>query len=502
MSLSRQAMSSPIILAIDEGTTNAKAIAVDTAGQILAKAAVPLQLDHPKPGWAQQDPLAIWQAVSLAIEGCLSQLVGVRVAGVAISNQRESVLIWERETGAPLTPVVSWQCRRSETFCQALSQLPEAAMVAERTGLPIDPLFPAAKVHGMLAEIPQGVERAAHGELCVGTIDCWLTWQLSGGQSFSTDFSNAARTQLFNIHSGQWDPDLLALFGIPSLCLPAVLPSAAIHGHTGNTGIIGLSQGVPIVAQIGDSHAALYGQGGDRAGEVKATYGTGSSLMTTVKQASAQSHGLSTTIAWHDGELRYALEGNITHTGSGVAWVSRMLGMTDLACLTEMAQSQPGNQGVYFVPALSGLGAPYWDSQARGLFCGLTDATTPAVLARAGLESVAYQIADVFFAMEQAGHHRLERLRVDGGATSNHWLMQFQADLLQRTLIRNHTAEVSALGAAYLGGKTLGWWQDSQQLAALPREVEYIEPRAQSAEMQDNYSLWQSAIARARFQPK
>lgn len=254
-------MSTPIILAIDEGTTNAKAIAVDTAGQILAKASVPLVLNHPRPGWAEQDPLAIWQAVSLAIEGCLNQLAGAWVAGVAISNQRESVLIWERETGTPLTPVVSWQCRRSELFCQTLSQLPEAAMIAERTGLQIDPLFPAAKVHGMLAEIPRGVERAAYGELCVGTIDCWLTWQLSGGQSFSTDFSNAARTQLFNIHSGQWDPDLLALFGIPSLCLPAVLPSAAIHGHTGNTGITGLPPGVPIVAQIGDSHAALYGQG-------------------------------------------------------------------------------------------------------------------------------------------------------------------------------------------------------------------------------------------------
>ncbi|AYW90320.1 FGGY family carbohydrate kinase [Yersinia pseudotuberculosis] len=495
-------MSTPIILAIDEGTTNAKAIAVDRAGRVLAKASVPLQLEHPQPGWAEQDPLAIWLAVSQAVEGCLNQLAGAQVAGIAISNQRESVLIWERETGTPLTPVVSWQCRRSEAFCLALRQLPAAAMVAERTGLQIDPLFPAAKIHGMLAQIPHGAERAAHGELCVGTLDCWLTWQFSEGQSFSTDFSNAARTQLFNIHSGQWDPDLLALFGIPSLCLPAVLPSASIHGHTARTGILGLEQGVPIVAHIGDSHAALYGEGGDQAGEIKATYGTGSSLMMTLKQASAPSHGLSTTIAWHDGELRYALEGNITHTGSGVAWVSRILGISDLSRLTDMAESQSGNQGVYFVPALSGLGAPYWDSQARGLFCGLTDATTPAVLARAALESVAYQIADVFFAMENAAHHRLERLRVDGGATSNRWLMQFQADLLQRTLIRNHTAEVSALGAAYLGGKTLGWWQDSQQLAALPREVEYIEPRIHSAEMQDNYSLWQTAIARARFQPK
>lgn len=493
-------MLTPIILAIDEGTSNAKAVAVDAHGQILARGSVALSLEHPHPGWAEQSPLAVWQGVCQAIEVCLAQLGSVQIAGIAISNQRESVLVWERATGRPLTPIVSWQCRRSAEYCHALTQSGHGQLIAERTGLPIDPLFPAAKIHLLLATLPDGMARAANGELCVGTVDSWLTWQLSGGNAFSTDHSNAARTQLFDIHRGQWDDDLLALFAIPAACLPTVTPSAAVHGYTATKGMHGLPSGIPIVAQVGDSHAALYGQSLGQTGEAKATYGTGSSLMTAVEQGSPAGAGLSTTIAWHDGQLRYALEGNITHTGSGVAWVARMLGIPNMAQLTTLAAGCAGNQGVYFVPALSGLGAPYWDSQARGLFCGLSDAATPAVLCRAALESVAYQIADVFFAMEQAAGERLSVLRVDGGATGNAWLMQFQADLLQRRLIRSQVAEVSALGAAYLGGKTLGWWHDYQQLAALPRDAEYIEPRAQTAEMQDNYSLWLSAVARARFQ--
>ncbi|MEE3650400.1 MULTISPECIES: FGGY family carbohydrate kinase [unclassified Brenneria] len=492
-------MFTPVILAIDEGTTNAKAVAVDAQGNILSKAAVALQIAHPEPGRAEQDAMAIWHAVCQAVEGCLSSLNRVQVAGIAISNQRESVLIWERRSGRPLTPLVSWQDRRSERFCQALQGGAEEKLIEARTGLPLDPLFPAAKIHSMLAELPDGVSRAAHGELCIGTVDCWLNWQLSGGQAYSTDYSNAARTQLFDIHRQCWDEDLLALFAIPSVCLPAVTLSAALHGHTALTEIKGLAAGIPIVALIGDSHAALYGQGINQSGAIKATYGTGSSLMTTIAGPHAHSSGLSTTIAWHDGELRYALEGNITHTGSGFAWIGKMLGIPSVAQLTELALSATSAQGVFFVPALSGLGAPHWDTHARGLLCGLTDATTPATIARAGLEAIAYQIADVFFAMEQAAQCTLPALRVDGGATQNRWLMQFQADLLQRPLIRNHNAEVSALGAAYLGGKTLGWWRDGEQIAALPREVEFIEPRAPHGALQESYAQWQTAVARARF---
>ncbi|WP_233986120.1 FGGY-family carbohydrate kinase [Pectobacterium versatile] len=495
-------MFTPVILAIDEGTTNAKAIAVDERGRILAKAAVALQVTHPQPGRAEQDAMAIWRAVCQAAEACLSSLHRVQVVGVAISNQRESVLIWDRRTGKPLTPLVSWQDRRAEKFCQALQGSAEARLIESRTGLQVDPLFPAAKLHAMLAELPDGIARAMQGELCIGTVDCWLNWQFSGGRAYSTDYSNAARTQLFNIHRGCWDEDLLALFGIPSVCLPAVTPSSALHGHTGVTGIKGLAAGVPIVALIGDSHAALYGQGITQSGEIKATYGTGSSLMTTINTPHQQAAGLSTTIAWHDGEVRYALEGNITHTGSGFAWIGQMLGIPSVTQLTELALSADANQGVFFVPALSGLGAPYWDVQARGLLCGLCDATTPAIIARAGLEAIAYQIADVFFAMEQASQAALPALRVDGGATQNRWLMQFQADLLQRPLIRNHNAEVSALGAAYLGGKMLGWWEHSEQIAALPREVEIIEPSTTNHGIFESYQQWRTAVARARLRPE
>lgn len=493
-------MATPIILAIDEGTTNAKAIAVDREGRILSKGAVALTLDYPRPGWVEQDPLALWQGVCQAVAACLAQVPDGEVKALAVSNQRESVLVWERSTGTPLTPVVSWQCRRSQDFCQELARSEQAALVRQLSGLPIDPLFPAAKIRGMLLALPQGMERAARGELCVGTIDCWLNWQLTGGREFSTDYANAARTQLFNIHQRRWDERLLAVFSIPAACLPEVNPSASIHGYTCPGLALGLLGGIPICALIGDSHAALYGQGGNRAGDVKATYGTGSSLMLAVEKPDA-GEGLSSTIAWHDGEVSYALEGNITHTGAALSWVARLLGVASLTQLSDMALSQAGNQGVFFVPALSGLGAPYWDSRARGLLCGLTDAATPETLARAGLESIAYQIADVFFAMERAAGRRLPALRVDGGATQNRWLMQFQASLLQRPLIRNLNAEVSALGAAYLAGRTLGWWPDNEHIAALKREVEYIEPCAETAEMHNNYTLWQAAVARARYQP-
>ncbi|TCV99889.1 FGGY family carbohydrate kinase [Biostraticola tofi] len=495
-------MATPIILAIDEGTTNAKAIAVDRHGVIIAKAAIPLALLHPKPGWTEQDPAAIWLGVSQAVADCLRQLASPQVEAVAISNQRESVLIWDRASGLPLTPVVSWQCRRSEDFCRQLAQDGHGPAIFAATGLPIDPLFPAAKIRGLLAGLADGQGRAANGELCIGTLDSWLNWQLTGGGAFSTDFANASRTQLFNIHRGCWDSRMLALFSIPAAALPEVLPSAAVHGYTAAGAVPALPAGVPVAALIGDSHAALYGQGSNQTGDIKATYGTGSSLMMTIDRTVGSGLGLSHTLAWHDGALRYALEGNITHTGSGLSWIGQLLGISSMTQLCELAQGQADNQGVYFVPALSGLGAPYWDSRARGIICGLTDAATPAGLARAGLESVAYQVADVFFAMEQAAGQRLPALRVDGGATKNRWLMQFQADLLQRRLIRNLNAEVSALGAAYLAGKTLGWWPDNEQIAALPRNVEVIEPRPLTEQLQDNYKHWQAAVARARYQPE
>ncbi|WP_456311504.1 FGGY family carbohydrate kinase [Serratia proteamaculans] len=494
-------MSYPVILAIDEGTTNAKAVALDRAGMIRARGSVPLVLNHPQPGLAEQDPLAIWQAVQQAIIDCLAQLPGCQVAAVAVGNQRESVMIWQRSDGRPLTPLIGWQDRRSEGLCQQLNDDGHGAEIAHRSGLAIDPMFPAAKVSGLLAALPDGIARAAAGELCIGTVDSWLVWQLSGGTQFVTDYSNASRTQLFNIHQGCWDDHLLALFNVPREALAQLIPSAAAHIEVRCDTIPGLAIGTPIMAIIGDSHAALYAQRRADSDVIKATYGTGSSLMMSMPDPVLSENGLSTTVAWHDGQLRYAFEGNIAHTGSGAAWLGRMLGINDPQALTSLAASTQDNQGIYFVPALSGLGAPWWDLQARGLLCGLTDAATPAVLARVALESMVYQIADVFFAMQQACDRQLPTLCVDGAATRNKWLMQLQADVLQRPLMIAAVPEVSALGAALLAGRNLGWWQDFQDLQSFNNGSVIYPRHDQAAVMAERYQGWQAAITRCRFRP-
>ncbi|MDE1187389.1 MAG: FGGY-family carbohydrate kinase [Pantoea sp.] len=494
-------MAGPLILAIDEGTTNAKAIAVDRSGTVVARGSQPLTLAHPQPGLAEQDPLAIWQAVKQAVTDCLAQCGGAPVAAVAISNQRESVLIWQRRDGQPLTPLVSWQDRRSESFCRDLRQAGKAARITGLTGLAVDPMFPAAKLTGMLATLPDGLARAQAGELCIGTVDSWLSWQLTGGECFVTDHANAARTQLYSLHAGDWDDELLALFHIPRAALPQIVPSASAQGVVTLGDIPGLAPGTPLLARIGDSHAALQAQRNGSEEVVKATYGTGSSLMMSMATPLLTENGLSTTVAWHDGTLRFAFEGNITHTGSGAAWLGRMIGVSDPRELTRMAQSTPDNQGVYFVPALSGLGAPWWDLKARGMLCGLTDAATPEVLARVALESITFQIADVFFAMEQASGVQLATLCVDGSATENSWLMQLQADVLQRPLHRAPTPEVSALGAALLAGRTLSWWQQGSEMAAL-QGGSVIYPREERAkQIQENYKGWLDAVSRCRYQP-
>lgn len=491
-------MTQPFILSIDEGTTNAKAIAVAHDGTILAKGSSPVQLIHPQPGWAEQEPMEIWQATKSAVGFCLDSLDVKNLKGIAISNQRESVLAWERTSGKPLSPLISWQCRRSEVLCREIALLPQADIIRERTGAILDPLYPATKIKWLLNNIENGITRAMNGEICVGTVDVWLVWQLTDGGAFVTDYSNASRYQLFNLHTAQWDSQLLTLFGIPAQCLPEILPSSAYRGETRNCA--GLPDGIPILSQAGDSHAALYGQGGFNDGVVKATYGTGSSLMTKCHVMPMRDFGVTTTVAWHDGELSLALEGNITHTGSALGFAAKLLGMENVLALSEAAQSVEHNHGVYFVPALAGLGAPHWDSGARGIISGLTDAVTPAVIARAAMESVAYQVADLFFAMEQTLAQKLETLSVDGGPTKNQWLMQFQADLLQRTIICSEIAEVSALGAAYLAGKALGWWKNNAELNALPRIAHIITPNEQ-IDLTTSYTQWKQAVQRARFRP-
>ena len=494
-------MTGSLILAIDEGTTNAKAVCIDQSGQIIAKGSRSLNLSHPKPAWSEQDPWEIVTAVKAAVSDALQSVDENAIQGLAISNQRESVLIWDRATGTPLTPVVTWQCRRSEDFCAELSKSSNASIVEQKSGLPVDPLFPAAKIHVLLNQIVNGVALAEYGKICVGTVDTWLVWNLTGMQSFVTDPSNASRTQLFNIHTQDWDDQLLKVFGIPRACLAEVLHSSAQRGVT--KGFSALKDGLPILSQIGDSHAALYGQGGFLPGMIKATYGTGSSLMTPLASLeNARVDTLAQTVAWHDGQLTYALEGNITHTGAGVAYIAKLLGINDLNQLDELAVTCNRESGVYFVPALSGLGAPHWDSRARGLITGLTDTAGPAELANAAFEAIAYQVADVFFLMETMSGSKLDALLVDGGPTQNHRLMLFQANLIGRPVIRSKTAEVSALGAGYLAGVALGWWSSREDLAALRREAEIIAPELDSttqALMERLYQGWKDAVKRTLF---
>jgi glycerol kinase len=485
------------VLAIDQGTSHTKVVLFDERGRVASRASRPVGIRFPQPGWVEQDALALWGTVEDAIDACLAGAADPSVDAVGISNQRESVLVWERATGRPLGPVIVWQCRRTASFCDGLWQRGVRDFLEQRTGLTIDPLFSASKVRWLLETLPDGHRRAAGGELCAGTIDSWLVWNLTGGVVHACDCTNASRTQLFNLRACSWDPDVLELFGIPAALLPEVRPSSGVLGTTVARGR--LPGGVPVASAIGDSHAALFGHAAFVAGSVKATYGTGSSLMTSTPEPSASRHGLSTTVAWAlPNATTYALEGNITVTGGAVDWLGRLLGLADPARdVAALARTVAAPDGVYLVPALAGLGAPYWDAGARGLLCGATRGTTAAHVARATIDSIAYQVRDVFDAMREDGTTP-RALLADGGASLNDDLMQFQADILGYPVVRSDSAELSAQGAAWLAGLAVGIWASMDVLAALPRDVSRFEPRMSDAERGRRYRGWQDAVARAR----
>jgi glycerol kinase len=485
------------VLAIDQGTSNTKVLLLDDSNVVISRAERPVAIAFPQPGWVEQDAAALWRTVEDAIDECLTRAEGCRVDAVGISNQRESVLIWERATGTPLGPVVVWQCRRTAPFCEGLRQQGLQALLEARTGLTIDPLFSASKIRWLLDALPDGRRRADAGELCAGTIDAWLLWNLTGGAVHACDATNASRTQLYNLCEGAWDSEALQVFGIPRAVLPAVRPSSGFLGTTVARGR--LAGGVPVAGAIGDSHGALFGHAAFGAGSVKATYGTGSSLMTPIPKPVSSRHGLSTTVAWalSDGPT-YALEGNITVTGAAVEWLGRLLGLADpVAGVTDMARTVDDPGGVYLVPALAGLGAPYWDADARGLLCGATRGTTAAHVARATVESIAYQVRDVFEAMREDGAS-LSVLLADGGATRNGDLMQFQADILGCPVRRSDDAELSARGAAWLAGLAVGIWPSIGALAQLPRAVSEFTPRMSEHERERRYAGWKDAVGRAR----
>jgi glycerol kinase len=484
-----------VLLAIDQGTTNTKVLTIDAAGQVTRRSSQPLDVRYPRPAWVEQDPQALWQSIRVALDDCLAG-DDAEIAAVAVTNQRESVVLWDRRSGRPVGPCVVWQCRRSAPFCEGLRERGMESLLHERTGLTIDPLFSAGKMRWLLDHTPDGHARAADGDLCLGTVDSWVLWNLTGGKVYACDMTNASRTQLFNLHTLAWDAELLALFGIPGTALPEVRPSSTIFGETAAIGR--LPGGIPIAALIGDSHAALFGHAGFRKGAIKATYGTGSSLMTPVEQPILSSRGLSTTVAWATTRATYALEGNISVTGAAVQWLGQLLGLAngaeDVACLAVQA---PDAEGVYFVPAFVGLGAPHWDAAARGLITGLTRGSGPAQVARAAVESIAYQVADVFEAMQAEAGAALELLLADGGASRNDQLMQFQADMVGVPVLRSTSADVSALGAAYLAGLAVGIWAGLDEIAALPRDHDRFEPEMPAARREALWAGWQQAVAQA-----
>lgn len=475
------------ILAIDQGTTNSKAVLVSDDGQIIARGSAAVGIEHPQPGWVEQDPLRIWQSVQEAIAACLQAAPGAGIIGIAISNQRESVTAWDARSGEPLGPVISWQCRRTAPDCAALVAAGHAPRVQELTGLPIDPMFPGPKMRWLLDRVPAG------SAVRLGTIDSWLIHCLTGGAVHACDASNAARSQLYDLKRQCWSDELCSLFGVPVECLPRVRDSAFAFGGTLN--VPGLPDGIPVCAAIGDSHAALFGHGAFHPGDGKVTFGTGSSIMTTLPEFIAPRNGITTTIAWSiNGRATYAFEGNILVSAAALPWMVDLLGLPDVQALTDLAATaEPDGPG--FVPAFVGLGAPHWQADARALFCGITFNTTRAQMARAVTDSIAFQAHDVFAVMTAQSPAPLGRLYADGGPSRNRFLMQCVADTLNHPVIQCDAPEASALGAAYLAGLALGIWPDLDAIAALPRAGQEIAPKAGDAARR--LAVWQDAIRRS-----
>jgi len=490
-----------MLLAVDQGTTNTKALMIDRKGATAFRVAVSTSLQVAANGDISQDLESLWHSTLEVLRLCTAwaREHQATIEGLCITNQRETAAAWDRESGEPLAPAISWQCRRSAAVCDRLAHA--AAKIQQTTGLPLDPLLSATKWAWTLCH-DERVQRAARaGTIALGTIDSWLLFRLTQGKVHATDTTNASRTGLLNLDRMQWDNSLLSLFGIEAGWLPMVMPSAARFGVCDqNLGIGSL----PIVAIAGDSHAALIGHGDFGVGSIKATYGTGSSLMALVSSSRLQTSKLARTVAWTlpDGDLpsgtQYALEGNITMSGAAVQWVGQFLGLADPAADSAKLAAQIADaDGVTFVPAMAGLGAPHWSSSARGLICGLRPHHRAEHLARAALDAIAMQVADVFEAMRRESTLDLSSLRADGGATRNSALMQLQADILGVPVHRSLQEELSALGAVRLGGLVLGWWPDLPSATVLQRPTDTFTPSIAPSDRQRLRDAWHLALDRA-----
>jgi len=489
------------ILVIDQGTTGSAALLFDEQGQVVSIADSEINQIYPQPGWVEHDPKEIFRT-SLTVAQEALQKAGVsasKVKGMGITNQRETTVVWDRRTGEPVSNAIVWQCRRTAPMCEALKQKGLSGLIREKTGLPIDAYFSATKLRWILDRIPEGQRRAQQGDLLFGTIDSWLVWNLTGGAVHITDYSNASRTMLFNIHTLKWDEEILNILGIPEAVLPKVVPSSQVYGETA-ADLLGDAR-VPLGGIAGDQQAALFGQACYDAGMAKNTYGTGSFiLLNTGEKPIPSEKGLVTTVAWGlGGKFTYAMEGSIFITGAAIQWLRDGLGLIKSAAESEpLARSVTHNDGVYFVPAFVGLGAPYWDMYARGTILGLTRGTTAGHLARATLESIAYQTRDVIEVMSEEACLQLALLRVDGGGTANSLLMQFQADMLGVPIQLSSVAETTSLGAAYLAGLAVGMWKDTDELARMWRAAKTYEPSMSADEREMLYANWKRAVERAR----
>jgi glycerol kinase len=488
------------ILSLDQGTTSSRALLVNQKGEIVHIAQKEFTQIFPKPGWVEHNASEIWGSILAVIAGVLSEsdVKPEQIAGIGITNQRETTVVWDKETGIPVYNAIVWQSRQTSGICDELKEQGYNDLFREKTGLLIDAYFSGTKVKWILDHVEGAREKAEQGKLLFGTIDTWLIWKLSGGKAHVTDYSNASRTLMYNIHELKWDEELLEILGIPASMLPEVRPSSEIYGQTVDYHFFGKE--VPIAGAAGDQQAALFGQACFEKGMAKNTYGTGCfMLMNTGEKAVKSEHGLLTTLAWGiNGKVEYALEGSIFVAGSAIQWLRDGLGLIQDAKESEdYAAKVPSTDGVYVVPAFVGLGTPYWDSDVRGAVFGLTRGTTKEHFIRATLESLAYQTKDVLSSMEADSGIELKTLRVDGGAVKNNFLMEFQSDLLNVPVERPRINETTALGAAYLAGLAVGFWNSTEEISKQWAIDQSFTPTMNEETRERLYSGWKTAVRAA-----
>jgi glycerol kinase len=484
------------ILALDQGTTSSRAIVFDHAGAIKSVAQKEFKQYFPQPGWVEHDAGEIWATQAGVATEALTKagLSHKDIAGIGITNQRETTVVWNRETSQPVGHAIVWQDRRTAGFCDQLRRDGLEGTIQKKTGLVIDAYFSGSKLAWILENVPEAKKLAEAGKLAFGTVDSWLVWKLTGGKEHLTDVTNASRTMLFNIHTGDWDEDLLKIFKVPRSVLPRVAKSSEIYASAEH-------YDVPIAGIGGDQQAALFGQACYQPGMVKNTYGTGCfMLMYTGEKAVPSKNNLLTTVAWQTGDkLEYAVEGGVFIAGAVVQWLRDGLGIIKhSADIEKLAETEKDNGGIYLVPAFAGLGAPHWDQYARGSISGITRGTTAGHLARAALEGIAFQVADVLSAMEADAKTKLKELRVDGGASANNVLMQFQADILDCPVVRPSVQETTALGAAYLAGLAVGYWRDRAEIASQWKVDRRFEPAMKPDRREKLRHDWTKALERAK----